>query len=62
MCPPTFTRNQLVPLNLMDFDELSSFSLKVELEDLHIPGALVLKQGHLLTMWTPATEPDRAGI
>lgn len=46
----------------MDLDELSSLSLKAEVEDLYIPGALVLKQGHLLTMWTPATEPDRAGI
>lgn len=45
----------------MNLDQHFS-SLRVEVEDLYIPGAMVLKQGHLLIMQTLDPEPDRGGI
>ena len=45
----------------MNFDQHPS-SLRAEVEDLHTPGATVLKQEHLLSIQISDPEPDRGGI
>lgn len=45
----------------MTLDQHPSY-LRAEVEDLHTPGAKVLKQGHLLIIQILDPEPDRGGI